>query len=126
MKIPKSAMLPAILLGGVALYVLLKPKTASAAVVTAKPTTQSGIKIGAVTIPSGAVNQAVGTVVSSGVNFLTGLLTPSPTPQLPAATQVALATPTDPAALQSQIDSGFTGFGRYGLLVAASMPGRRY
>ena len=86
---------------------------------TVRPSTPTGMTIGGVTIPGTTVNQVVG----SGLNLLTSWLSPV---ALPAATQTAIATPTDTSALQSQIDSGFLGYGRFGLLIGASMPRRRY
>lgn len=130
--------LPVIALAGVALYFFLSRSSSAtgplARQATGTPSAPGTISIGGVKVPSlvaSPVLTASGNLLSSGVNALTSLLTPSapagtPTETaLPAASVVALATPTDQTALESQIASGFTGFGRYGLLVAASMPARR-
>lgn len=122
MKI-KSHQMIALGVGAVALYFLLKPRSASAATYTVKPASggSSAIQIGPVAIPSAPVANLISTGVSSGVNALTSWLggSSAPTPTVPS-------TPLDQATID-QINSGFLGFGRtgggygrFGLLLSVS------
>lgn len=123
MKI-KSHQMIALGVGAVALYFLLKPRSASAATYTVKPpSTSTAIHLGPVAIPSQPISNLISTGISSGVNsltsWLTGSSTPTPTPTVPS-------TPLDQATID-QINSGFLGFGRtgggygrFGLLLSVS------
>lgn len=114
----KHASILALGVAGAAAYFLLRPSGTSTAV-TVRPAQPTGVKIGGVTVPGAIANP----LISTGIGALTSWLTPS----------AATATPVPAALDQStidQINSGFLGFGRYGLVMNSAMPrrarGRRY